>query len=567
MYERSAVILERYFARGFHYNERSNVRNNCTNYYKLVEDLEKYLEISKLEDESIEECEEIAQRISKTQKEQGALYEKVIKMQEERNSLFENIDESADELGKKLKHLECEIDKNNENMKSLSREFEQEIQEFNEKSDVRSQHGKKRRKIESTYRDTLEKATHEFSNIDLKDLKSINTIISAETIDTEELKEEMIQNGKSEKVPFDEDVIDKSIEFGQDLYKKEAELFVRIYGKMKILLNDINDNTPNMDKYKKVSKSSRNKLAFIKAEKEYLVQFLDNERVSVGLGKKEHAKLMKEACEDLEKDIKQINNLYEILLKEISGKATQKIYKEAYNIKYLRDLEKNEKEFNEQLKKLNLIGKIVNPIYWRIDEMRKIYKIFDNIVTEEYGRDFKKIIAAENEQNLPQKESKTEKLPGIEEIEEEKVKEAKKVKEKEEVAKVEKVEETKKVEKQKEQKTEFEKELPTAFKKANENKKEMEEEISRAIEKQASENKKIEKASPKKVAPKKVAPKVATPKRKSKNDDDDDAYENIDTMLKKRKAKMKKEKIVKEQTSKKEKNKKSGFLGKFAKLS
>ena len=44
-------------------------------------------------------------------------------------------------------------------------------------------------------------------------------------------------------------------------------------------------------------------------------------------GKKAHEKLMLDACENFDLDIKQIDNLYELILKEAAGRATKKSYK------------------------------------------------------------------------------------------------------------------------------------------------------------------------------------------------------------------------------------------------
>ena len=112
---------------------------------------------------------------------------------------------------------------------------------------------------------------------------------------------------------------------------------------------------------------SRCKLDFINSIKEYLVQFLDNERITAVNGEKEHSKLMKEACKNLEEDLIQINNLYTLLLKEASKKITKKSYTELYNIEYLANLENKSNQYDEELKKLKLPVTVINPNYWRID--------------------------------------------------------------------------------------------------------------------------------------------------------------------------------------------------------
>lgn len=388
MYERSAVVLERYFTESFYLNEKDKLKTNFENYRKLIEVLEKYQEVSEAEDKIIKECEDIASQIKQIQKGQGSLYRKTIKLQEDRNSLFENIDESALELGKQLDKIEKEIDKNNAKMRPIDQEFIDTIGRFNEKSDIRSECGKKRRNIEKEYRNILEKTMKNINNIDAIEVTEIIENIKLEDNSVNiELKDIMVKNGEKEKEPFDLKVIEKSILFGKNIYKQEGNILTEIYEKTNSLLKEINNNAVKIKKYKKLSKDSKNILEFINVEKEYLAQFLDNERLSIGLGKKEHKKLMKEACEDFDKDTNQINNLYELLVAETTKDIDNKNYKELYRADYLADLQKKENEFEKKLRKLNLVGKILNPINWRIVSIEKIYLVFDEIVTNEYQRD------------------------------------------------------------------------------------------------------------------------------------------------------------------------------------
>ena len=391
MYERSAVVLERYFAESFYYSQKNKLKANCDNYRKLIEVLEKYQEVSEAEDKIIKECEDIASQIKQIQKNQGSLYRKIIKLQEDRNSLFENIDESSIELGKQLDKIEKEIDKNNAKMRPIDQEFIDTIARFNEKSDIRSECGKRRRKIEKEYRNLLEQTNQNINNIDAKDVTRIKNEVKLQNdVLKKELKDIMLKNGEKEKEPFDTNVIEYSIDFGEEVYKQEADTLIEVYEKTNNLLNEINNNAVKIKKYKKLSKDGKNKLEFLNVEKEYLTQFLDNERLSVGLGKKEHKKLMKEACNDFEKDTEQIKNLNKLLLSEITGEIDQRKYEELYKPGYLIELQKKEAEFEKKLRKLNLVGQILNPINWRIVSIEKIYSAFDNIVTHEYKRDLSK---------------------------------------------------------------------------------------------------------------------------------------------------------------------------------
>ena len=148
MYQRSVVILERYFAEKFYYKDKNNLKNNYENYRRLIDILEKYQEITEEEDKIINECEDIASKIKRIQKSQGSLYRRNLKLEEDRNSLFESIDEAANDLSRQLNNIEKEIDENNEQMKPIGKEFIEALSTFNETSENRTDCGRKRRRIE-----------------------------------------------------------------------------------------------------------------------------------------------------------------------------------------------------------------------------------------------------------------------------------------------------------------------------------------------------------------------------------------------------------------------------------
>ena len=400
MYQRSVVILEKYFSEKFYYRDKINLKNNYENYRRLIEVLEKYQEISEEEDKIINECEDIASKIKRIQKSQGSLYKRNVKLEEDRNSLFESIDESATDLRRQLENIEKEIDENNDQMKPIGREFIEALSSFNETSENRADCGRKRRRIEKEYRSLLEKTTNSINDMDAEKISEIKKFIAEDNEkSSEELKALMTKNGEKEKVPFDENVIENAISFGQNINKQEAKLLIDVYEKTKSLVNEADSGAIKIKRYKKLSKDVTNKLDFLNVQKEYLTQFLDNERLSVNLGKREHQKLMKEACEDFNNDVQQINNLNEILIKETINKATQKMYNSLYNAEYLNDLQKKESEFEDKLGELNLVGQILNPIYWRINCIEKVYDVFDNIVTSEYDRDLSKFKIEEPEED------------------------------------------------------------------------------------------------------------------------------------------------------------------------
>ena len=243
MYQRSVVILEKYFDEKFYYKDRNNLKNNYENYIRLIEVLEKYQEVSEEEDKIINECEDIAAKIKQIQKNQASLYKRNLKLEEDRNSLFESIDESAIDLSKQLDRIEREIDENNEQMKPIGKEFIDALSNFNETSQNRANCGRKRRKIEKEYNSILDKTISIANEIDPEKIAEIKKFISADNLEaSEELKQLMIKNGEKEKVPFDIDVIESSIAFGININKQEAKLFIDVYEKTNSLINETNNS-------------------------------------------------------------------------------------------------------------------------------------------------------------------------------------------------------------------------------------------------------------------------------------------------------------------------------------
>ena len=396
MYERNAIVLERYFNQMFGYNMKNNIKTNFKDYCDLVESLEKYRDITDEEDNIMQEYDSIANKIREIQKKQEILSKKNAKLEAERDGLFQNIDENSDAIQRKFDNVNNNIQSIDEQIKENAKEFMEVVIEFNEKSSIRTSCGKSRRNIESEYNKRLNNILDDYQNIDIDTEKKAKQFIDMSTDDIEEdLKEKIKKNGEKEKIPFNMDVVTKAISLSVDVQKRETEILANIYDKTSRLFNEIKNNSTKGDKHKKIIRDSKSKLEFVGALKEYLVLFLDNERLTAVNGVEEHEKLMKEACKNLDEDLVQINNLYTLLLKEISKKITKKSYNELYNIQYLKDLEKKSEDFERQIKKLDLPVTIINPNYWRIEGMKKIYDVFSKNVTEEYGRDLSEYMPKE----------------------------------------------------------------------------------------------------------------------------------------------------------------------------
>ena len=389
MYERNAIVVDRYFSNIFGYDKKNNLKVNKNNYFELVDTLEKYQNASEIENNIMDEFENVASKIKETQKKQEGLNKRTLKLFENRKALFENLDEDEENLKKEFEKLEANIRINENEIKDNSDRFVEEIRDFNEKSEIRSKCGRERRIIESDYQKILNVTVENFNNI-LKDkLREIKAFIKNEDKEEtkEQMKENIFKNGAKEKVPFDSNVINKAIDTSLYIEGKKVEILLSIYDKTSKLLNEIKNDTVKIEKHKKQVKDSKSKLEFLNVITDYIIMFLDNERMNTMGGKTEHEKIMSEACDNLQNDLIEIQNMYSILIKEINGKATKKLYKQLYNIDYLNQLKEQEVQFEKSISKLNMSGTVIYPDFWRVEGMQKIYDVFRNLITDVYEVD------------------------------------------------------------------------------------------------------------------------------------------------------------------------------------
>lgn len=412
MYERNAIIIERFFNNLFGYDIKNNIKANYEYYCELIDVSERYKTVTEEEEEIIIEYDIIANKIRDIQKKQEILNKKNSQLQQERNEVFENIEEDANLIQKKLDKVNNAINNIDEEIKENASNFTNVVAEFNEKSIVRDKCGKKRRVIEKEYNNKLNDTLENYKNIDINLAKRAKQFIELDSTESEnELKNKIQKNGEKEKVPFNKEVIEQAINVSIDTQKRETDILANIYEKTNKLFSEIKSNSIKIEKHKKTIVDSKCKLSFINAIKEYIIQFLDNERLAAVNGEEEYSKLMEEACKNINEDLVQINNLYALLIKEITRKATKKSYLDLYNIEYLKDLERNAEEFENQVKKLKLPVAVINPNHWRIDGMKRIYEVFNKSVTEEYGRDLKEFINIDNEEDdSDEDESSDEKI-------------------------------------------------------------------------------------------------------------------------------------------------------------
>ena len=418
MYERSAIVLEKYMNKVFEFDSSYNLKTNCINYKEILEEIENYQVLVENESKIIQEFDDTVKEIEEIQKKQDKLYEENQKLEKSRNVLFTDLGEDANILENKFKKIESSLEKNNETLKNLREDFVKYLTDFSKRQKERNKCEKAKRIAETNHISYINKMKEEFKSINVKDVAKLKEFLNSEKdLIKKELNDIMTKNGKNEKIPFNQDVLKMSIKARINIAEKEAENYIFIYDKMKKLLSEIENDNLRMNKYTKALRDVKVKLAFLEAEKEYIVGFLDYERMTAITGLRVHKKKMEEACQNFELDMIQIHNLYELLLREISNKSTKKAYKELYNKTYLKNIEDKEKNFEKEVNNIKInMGTVINSNYWRIEGIKNVYTVFNEQVTGNFDKDLSEY-----------------RLEGINEIEEENIESQKIINEDEEV--------------------------------------------------------------------------------------------------------------------------------------
>ena len=345
MYERSATLLEKYFNGLYGFDKKINLKTIFKDYKEIIEEVQKYQIILEQEDKIINEFDMIANSIRIIQQEQNRIYKTNIKLEDERNQLFNSFEEVPENIEKKLEKIEKSIKNNNIKLEELRENFIKLLKQFTEKQKERSIYSRSKRTEEKNYLQIIQKVSKDIEEIDVGLIKSLKLFIGSEKEnEKDEIIDIMINNGKDERIPFNKNVIESSVRIRNEIAKIEVECYVLSYEKLKKLLLELNNDEIKLDKHNKNAKDIGAKLAFLKAQKMYIVSFLDNERITSINGLKVHKQLMEDACEKFELDMEQFKNLYELILREIAGKSTKKAYKELYNREYLKNIEEKEKK-------------------------------------------------------------------------------------------------------------------------------------------------------------------------------------------------------------------------------
>ena len=402
MYERSAIVLERYMEKIFEFNKTNNLKTNFDNFKELLEEIENYQILAEKEGKVIQEFDDTVKKIEDIQNKQDKLYKENQKLEEMRNQLFLDLGEDSKILDNKFKKVEKSLEQNNEKLKEFREEFIKYLSDFSVRQKERNKCEKARRVGEANHLSYIKKMQEDFNAINVKDAVKLKEFINSEKeLVKNELKDIMTKNGKNEKIGFNQDILKVAIKARINIAEKEAECYVLIYEKMKKLLNDIEADNLKINKYKKTSRDVEVKLAFLDAEKEYIFGLLDYERMTIIAGSRQHKKKMEEACQNFELDMIQIHNLYELILREIANKSTKKAYKELYNKTYLKNIEDKEKNFEEEVNNIKInMGTVINSNYWRIEGIKNVYNVFQEQISEKFERDLSEFQLEEIEEEI-----------------------------------------------------------------------------------------------------------------------------------------------------------------------
>ena len=411
MYERSAIVLERYMEKIFEFNKTNNLKTNFDNFKELLEEIENYQILAEKEGKVIQEFDDTVKKIEDIQNKQDKLYKENQKLEEMRNQLFLDLGEDSKILDNKFKKVEKSLEQNNEKLKEFREEFIKYLSDFSVRQKERNKCEKARRVGEANHLSYIKKMQEDFNAINVKDAVKLKEFINSEKeLVKNELKDIMTKNGKNEKIGFNQDILKVAIKARINIAEKEAECYVLIYEKMKKLLNDIEADNLKINKYKKTSRDAGVKLAFLDAEKEYIFGLLDYERMTIIAGSRQHKKKMEEACQNFELDMIQIHNLYELILKEIANKSTKKAYKELYNKTYLKNIEDKEKNFEEEVNNIKInMGTVINSNYWRIEGIKNVYNVFQEQISEKFERDLSEFQLEEIDEEILEKPKQDQK--------------------------------------------------------------------------------------------------------------------------------------------------------------
>lgn len=286
MYERSAIVLERYFDTLLGYSSKYNLQDNFYNYCDLVEKLEKFQINYKKEIVAAQEFNKCVKKVKAIQSAQEKLYQRIVKLEYNRNLLFNNVEGKIDDTKRCIEKIEADVEKCNNAMKERKDEFLEILVEYSAKRHELAKCRKYKKMAENAYIEIFEKSQANFKGI-ISDALEIGKAF-AKFDDAGQILEKLEENGKGEKIPFNEEVMKSATIFSIEVSQKLLTIYLDIYNKMKDLLSDIDAGRARVEVEKRYVKNEKAKVDFIIAVKEYIFQFLDYERMTIIHGRKSH---------------------------------------------------------------------------------------------------------------------------------------------------------------------------------------------------------------------------------------------------------------------------------------
>lgn len=386
MYERSAIVLERYFSNLLGLNKANNLKRNFNNYSELFEKFKVVQQANSEEFAVLKEFQDAENEIEEIQNHEEKLYKKNAKLEYNRDLIFQDISQKPEEIEKCSQKIESDIQKTQEKLVSLREEFVEAVKDYNQKKSALSKCKKNRKLAENDYNAIFEQTKNTLENIPEEYIESAKGFAESEI--EQDIINTLSENGKDEKIPFNNQVITNAARIGFDITVREVKCYLQAYNLAQKLVNELIEGAVSMELHEKTIRNISVELSFLSAEKDYIVGFLDYERITVIYGKRMHRSLMIDACEKLEQDIEQIENLYKIIEKEVAEKSTKKAYRDLYNKSYLMEIEDKDAKFKKEKSRVNLsVGTIMNSNYWRIEGIKNIYTVFYRNVVDVFGKD------------------------------------------------------------------------------------------------------------------------------------------------------------------------------------
>lgn len=416
MYERSAIVLERFFSNLLGLRKVNNLKKNFSNYCELFEKFKVVQQANSEEFAALKEFQSAENEIEEVQNHEEKLYKKNAKLEYNRDLIFQDISQKPDEIEKCSEKIEADIAKTQEKLVTLRFEFVEAVRDYNDKKSTLSKCKKVRKTAENEYNAIFEETQNTVQNIPAEVIATAKEFADSEILP--EIIATLAENGKDEKIPFNNQVITNAAKIGFDITVEEVECYLEAYNLAQKLVNELLEGAVSMELHEKTIRNISAKLNFLAAEKEYMVGFLDYERITVIYGKRMHRSLMVDACEKLEKDMEQVQNLYQILLKEVAEKSTKKAYRDLYNKSYLMEIEDKDAKFKKEKNRVNIqTGTVMNSNYWRIEGIKNIYTVFYKTAVEVFGKDLDEFEIPE-EQDESDEDVQIEQIDEIEDIEE-----------------------------------------------------------------------------------------------------------------------------------------------------